>query len=331
MDRRIDPRRLPGALAACGLLVLVSCRAAPAGSAPPLSTMEEPLSLLAEPDDEAQRLELPAGAFSGVVVIDGRRSLDALLGEPEGVLVERVVENSPGAAAGLEPGDLLFELRTASGARALRWPGDWRAAELEGRSGEVWSLGLDRAGREMETELTLVARVLPAAREAAPRVREEERVGVVLRGATEVEARAVGLAPGSGAVVVGLSLDSPWRAGGLVYGDWITHVDGRALGHPEALVEFVRAAEADARLTLEVRRGAQVFTVALPLSRRARETSHVHVPLILRYEREREASTTSLLLGLVRVRRTSAAWDARLLWLISFGRGDADRLVEVKG
>jgi C-terminal processing protease CtpA/Prc len=173
--------------------------------------------------------------------------------------------------------------------------------------------------------------VAPGAREDAPRVREEQRVGVVLRGATEVEARAAGLAPGAGAVVVGLSLDSPWRAGGLVFGDLITRVDGEALAHPEALVDRVRMADEDARLALDVRRGELEFAVSLALSRRARETTHVHVPLILRYEREREASTTSVLLGLVRVRRTRAAWDARLLWLFSFGRGDADRLVEVEG
>src|SRR6187402_3709254 len=114
MDRRHDRRRLPGALAAAGALGLAlagaACRSAPPESAPPLATMEEPLALRAEPDDEAQRAELDPGAFSGVLVIDGRQSLEALLGEPEGVLVERVVENSPGAAAGLEPGDLLFEL-----------------------------------------------------------------------------------------------------------------------------------------------------------------------------------------------------------------------------
>jgi C-terminal processing protease CtpA/Prc len=129
--------------------------------------------------------------------------------------------------------------------------------------------------------------------------------------------------------VVGLSLDSPWRAGGLVFGDLVTHVDGAPVGHPEALVDRVRAAEREARLELDVRRGAQGFRVSLPVSRRARETSHVHVPLVFRYEREREASTTSALLGLFRLRRSSAAWDVRLLWFISFGRGDADRLVEV--
>jgi hypothetical protein len=47
------------------------------------------------------------------------------------------------------------------------------------------------------------------------------------------------------------------------------------------------------------------------------------------FERARGESTTSVLLGLVRVRKTKVAWDVRLLWLIHFGGGDADRLEEV--
>lgn len=333
MVRRHDPRRLPRALATLGALTLVGwgCRAAPPEQAPPLATMEEPLALFAEPDDEAARQALDPGAFSGVVVADARDSLDALLSEPEGVRVERVVENSPGAAAGLEPGDVLYELEGPRGRVELHWPSDWRGAELAGAAGETWELALDRAGRESTARLTLVARIAPAERDEVERVREEERVGVVLRGATEVEARAAGLAPGAGAVVVGLSLDSPWRAGGLVFGDLITHVDGAVVAHPAALVDRVRTADADAQLALDVRRGAETFQVALPLSRRARETTHVSVPLLFSYEREREASTTSALLGIFRLRRTRAAWDCRLLWFLSFGRGDADRLVEVDG
>jgi len=333
MVRSHDPRRLPGALAALGALTLAGagCRAAPPEQAPPLATMEEPLALFAEPDDEAERRSLDAGAFSGVYVVDARRSLDALLAEPEGVLVERVVENSPGAAAGLEPGDVLYELVGPGERVELRWPSEWRGAELAGAPGDTWELLLDRAGRESTTRLTLVERVVPAEREAVARVREAARVGVVLRGATEVEARAAGLAPGAGAVVVGLSLDSPWRAGGLVFGDLITHVDGEVVAHPEALVGRVGAVDGEARLALDVRRGGRAFRVELPVSRRARETTHVSVPLLFSYEREREASTTSAILGLFRLRRTRAAWDCRLLWLFSFGRGDADRLVEVEG
>ena len=39
---------------------------------PPLLSMEEPPALFAEPDDEAARLELPLGGWTGLHVTDGR-------------------------------------------------------------------------------------------------------------------------------------------------------------------------------------------------------------------------------------------------------------------
>ena len=55
------------------------------------------------------------------------------------------------------------------------------------------------------------ARVAPAERDEGARFREEERVGFIVRSATEVEARSAGLAPGAGVVLVGLAAGSPWR------------------------------------------------------------------------------------------------------------------------
>ena len=48
----------------------------------------------------------------------------------------------------------------------------------------------DRAGSELEARVAVQRRWAPAAREPGERVREESRTGVVLRSATEVEARA---------------------------------------------------------------------------------------------------------------------------------------------
>jgi S1-C subfamily serine protease len=296
--------------------------------------MEEPLALMAEPDDEVTRRELDAGGFTGVYVKDARQSLDAMLGTPEGVLVERLVENSPGAAAGLEPGDLLFEVEapSAQGGRrtvALAWPSEWRAVELASGEGDELLVRFDRAGRELEARLTVERRLEPAGRAPAERVREEGRTGVVLRSATEVEARAAGLGPGGGAVIVGLSLDSPWRAAGLRFEDLVRAVDGREVAHPAGLVEAIVSAPEETTLELEIVRAGERVTLDAPLSRRAHELKSVHVPLIFRYRREREASETSLLFGLFGLKRTTAAWQVRLLWLITFGGGDADKLVEV--
>ncbi|MFQ5517227.1 MAG: RNA polymerase sigma factor, partial [Acidimicrobiia bacterium] len=74
---------------------------------------------------------------------------------------------------------------------------------------------------EAEAVVQAMERLRPADRGETERFREEDRVGVVVRTATEVEARAVGLGPGGGAVVVGLSRTSPWREAGLRFGDLI--------------------------------------------------------------------------------------------------------------
>ncbi len=297
---------------------------------PALAGMEEPLALQGEPQDETSRAALPAGAFSGLYVADARASLDALLEAPEGVRVERVVENSPGDAAGLEEGDLLLSAATPDGRTVeLHWPSEWRALELAQPAGSRLALVCDRAGSERRAELVLVARLHPAERVPTVRLREEQRVGLVLRSTTEVEARALELAPGAGAVVVGLAAESPWRAAGVRFSDVILAVDGVPLAHPQQLLDRVRSAEPDARLHLALARGGQRLELDAGLSRRERETTHLTLPVLFSYERVRGASETSILLGLLRYRHTAAAWDWRILWFISFGRGDADRLEQV--
>ena len=298
---------------------------------PPLAAMEEPLELQSEPQDEAERVELPAGSFSGIYVVDARESLDALLDAPEGVRVERVVENSPGEAAGIEEGDLLLSVSAADGTTTeLHWPSEWRAVELAAPPGSSVEVVYDRAGAELRSTIALVPRVRPVERAAAVRLREEQRVGVVVRTPTEVEARAAGLAPGAGAVVVGLAAESPWRAAGVRFEDLILAVDGAGVPHPQVVLDLVRGAEPDARLRLSIARGEERLEIEAPVSEREGETSHVAIPILFSYERERGASETSILLGLLRFRKTAAAWDARILWIISFGGGDADRLEPVQ-
>jgi S1-C subfamily serine protease len=298
--------------------------------------MEEPLGLMGEPQDEAERRALDPGGFTGIYVQDARQTLDSMLEEPIGVLVERLVENSPGASAGLEPGDLLLEVDAPTpegGTRRveLHWPSQWREVELASREGDQLALLYDRAGAERDARLTVERRLAPAERSEVERVREERRTGVVLRTATEVEARAAGLGPGAGAVVVGLSHDSPWRTVGVQFEDLIAKVDGEAVDHPSELVGSILAADEDDSLALELWRKGERLELDAPLARRERELKSVHVPLIFRYERQRESSETSFLFGLFGLKRTSAAWQVRLLWFITFGGGDADRLVEVEG
>jgi C-terminal processing protease CtpA/Prc len=293
---------------------------------PPLLDLEEPLELAGEPDDEAARRALEPGSFTGIEVSDARRSLDELIGAGEGVLVAGVVENSPGDIAGVAVGDSIVEVRVAGAVRSVDFPSEWRALEMETAPGSAMTLVVDRAGVELTLELTCVPRVRPAQRSEVERFREEDKVGFVLRTATEVEARAAGLAPGAGAVVVGLSRASPWRDAGLQYGDLIVSVDGRVVAHPALVLDAVRAAEPGQKLRLRVARAGATFDVDARVAQREHEMqSHGLFP-VWSWERERERSTTSVLLGLVRYEHTPSAWRLRLLWLLSFGGGDSDRL-----
>jgi len=292
---------------------------------PPLAGMEEPLELMNEPQDESARAALPKGSFTGLVVGDSRSSLDALAGEPEGVVVTAVVENSPADAAGLEVGDLVLEARAATTV-ALHWPSEWRRIELESEPGAAIALVVDRAGAERIFRVVTVPRVHPAERVAAERFREDRRVGVVLRTATEVEARAAALGTGGGAVVVGLTRESPWRGAGVRYGDLVRAAGGSEVAHPQVLVDAIRNAPADGSLELEVVRDGALVTLRAPLSARERELKRISIPLLFSYEKQRERTSFSLLLGLVSHESTSAAWKTTLLWLIRFAGGDADRL-----
>lgn len=311
-------------------LASVACRSAPLPAEPPrLVNMAEPLELAGEPADEDQRQALPSGSFTGLYVTDARRSLDAMLGEPEGLAVERVVENSPADALGLEAGDLLLATVVAGEERELGWPSDWRAFELELEPGSTFELIFDRAGVEKSVHLASEARVRPAEREDAQRLREEDRVGIVVRAATEVEARAAGLGPGAGAVVVGLSSGSPWREAGLRFEDLILAVDGASVAHPQVLLDAIQGAARGDALELEVLRDGVSMRVSGKVSRRDPQLSHVDLPLLFSYERERGQREYSFLLGALRWRRTAASWDLRLLWLFSMGGGDSDRLQQV--
>ena len=295
---------------------------------PPLAKMEEPLELFQEPDDEQQRQSLPLGSFTGAYVGDARQSLEAMLGESEGLEIERVVENSPADLAGLRTGDILLETRVGDDpSLPLQFPSQWRQLELETPPGTELTVVYDRANVPGQATIELVRRVHPGDRERAERFREEDRVGVVVRTATEVEAREAGLGPGAGAVVVGLSRDSPWRQANIRYGDLLVSIGGREVAHPQVVLEAIRAGEG--RIEVVFVRNGERRTVESPLTRRATETREIYIPLLFSHDSERGKSSTSVLLSIFSHEKTAAAWRVRLFWIIRFGGGDADELLEI--
>ncbi len=325
--RRVFRQLVPAVLA-------LMCSACSFGSqslakdSPPLFDLEEPLDLREEPKDEPQRAALDPASFTGVTTSDARQSLDALEAEPEGVLVARIVENSPADAAGLEVGDLLLEANVDGRIIALHWPSEWRKLEVDTAPGRTIDVLLDRAGVDVKASLVTALRVHSAEREATERFREDDRVGVVVRTATEVEARAANLGPGGGAVIVGLARGSPWRKDGLVYGDLVTVVRGESCAHPEVLFEAIRTTDEDATLALDVLRAGERLRFEAHVSRRESELHEFSIPLLYSYSNDRGHRETSVLFGLYQHESTKAAWKTRVLWFITFSGGDSDRLEE---
>jgi len=293
---------------------------------PPLADMEEPLDAREEPLDETARLALPAGSFTGLVASRSSDSLDELAAESGGLTVVAVVENSPADLAGIQVGDALVEVRAGTSVVVPSWPSEWRAIELESAPGSAIEVVVDRAGVERTAKIVTIARARSAAREDVERFREEDRAGVVLRTASEVEARAAGLAPGGGAVVTGLSMRSPWRAAGVRYGDLVRTVGGETVAHPQVVLDAIRKADEDGELALGIVRDASNVDISVGVSRRESEITSFSIPFLYSYSHDRGRSETSILFGVFSYESTPAAWRMHLLWFIEFGGGDADRL-----
>ena len=130
--------------------------------------------------------------------------------------------------------------------------------------------------------------------------------------------------------MVGLAAESPWRSRGIVYGDLVRAVDGEEVADPSLLLDRIRNSPEDAELELAIVRAGSEITIRAPVSDRAHEMKRVSIPLIYSFSRERDLTTTSILLGLIRWEHTPAAWNVRLLWFIDFGGGDANRLEPVE-
>jgi C-terminal processing protease CtpA/Prc len=307
------------------------CRAELPTQADPLAQMDISRERLALPKDEDERLKLPLGVFTGIEVGDSRQTLEARLEAPEGVLVTRVVENSPAVAAGIAEGDILLEAGVNNATPApLHWPSDWYKLEQTTPLDATIHVLFDRAGRDGEADIKPVRRLAAPRRLEAATFREEAKVGVVVRNASEVEAAKAGLTRGEGCVVVGLAASSPWRKAGMVFGDIITDINGRPVPNPPALLTAINDLNKGDDVRIGVFRDDHKVTLDTSVSRRKKQTTEFKVPLLFSYENNRDIQKTSVLLGLYSHRKTAVASRVTLFWVIHYTVGDATRLEEIQ-
>ena len=312
------------------ILSSLGCSSLPT-EADPLGNMEVSRTLLAAPNDEEQREKLSLGVFTGIEIGDSRLTLEEQLEAPEGVLVKGIVENSPAAAAGLQEGDIVLDAAIDDNTpNSLHWPSDWFKLEQTTQTDSVIHVLCDRAGRDFRTTIIPVKRISLPPRLSSETFREEAKVGIIVRNASEVEAEKAGLARGEGCVVVGLAWTSPWRQAGLLFGDIIIEINDMSIKNPQELLITINSLNKNDDVKLVVFREDKKVTLNTTVSKRQSETKKINIPFIFSYNNKRGIKETSALLGLFSVRKTSVASEYRLFWLINYTVGDSNRLEEIK-
>ncbi len=313
------------------IIFLFGCTSGLPTKADPLVDMEISRAIFEMPQDEEQRKELPLGVFTGIEVGDSRLTLEEQLEAPEGVLVTGIVENSPAAAAGIQVGDIIVEAAIDENiSTILHWPSDWFKLEQAAQVDSVIHVLYDRAGRDFKTAIKPVKRISPPNRVSGNTFREESKVGIIVRNASEVEAERAGLTRGEGSVVVGLARTSPWKQAGLLYGDIILEINNIKIKNPQELLITINGLNKGDDVKIVVFRDDENTTLNTTVSKRQKETKAFSIPLIFSYGKKGGIEKTSTLFDIISVKKTQVASEYRLFWLINFTTGDSNRLEEIK-
>ena len=186
------------------------------------------------------------------------------LSDQAGILVAAVDPDGPAAAAGIEKGDLIVSID----GQEMASTGDVIAALAAAEESQV-TLAFQR-GDQLHEQVVTLDRVWgqprlglaigPVVRQMAKSAPQEAAPGL--------RAFRVDEAPGApGAVVMEVAPDSPAAGAGLQPGDWITALDGAAVGGEDgaALGELVGKHQPGDSISLEFQREGEPMTATITL------------------------------------------------------------------
>lgn len=230
---------------------------------------------------------------------DDRETLDLAPGT-RGVVVTRVADDGPAAAAGVQPGDVITHVEK----RQVRRSRDFVGAVQRYAPGERIEVRLQRDGREKRLAVTLRAR--PArqpfaweglhwrAPRALPRFVSVDGVRLGVQG-IDLDDRDLaayfGVEPGHGVLVTAVARGSGAAGAGIRGGDVILAVAGTPLTGMASLREAVHEYQDGDSVQVRLRRQQREQSVQVTLHEDEDELSsllHLHAPRALEFRDERQ-------------------------------------------
>lgn len=189
--------------------------------------------------EEMQNMIMPEGGFRvGLILSDAD--------ERTGVLVERVVPNSPAEKAGIQKGDVIQKI---DGVEVTK-PRDIRKFFRDLDDAKAISFELLRDGKPVTVTVTPEKRTRPWFRGIGSR----RHLGVQLQELDRDLAAYFKVDPNSGVLVTRVEEDSAAAKAGVRSGDVITHIDGRKIQSPEDIRDAISNLKEDQSVEITVLR-----------------------------------------------------------------------------
>jgi serine protease Do len=187
---------------------------------------------------------------------------------PQGLLVNDVVPQSPAAAAGLKPGDIIVE---ANGTPVLVTH-DISKFVINAKLGDVLHLTAMRFDKTLKFNITLVK--TPSNQELAswmegsapPKASAPEALGIWFATLTDDLRRELQLSPSvQGVAIGGIEAKSPANAIGLVPGDVVVSINRQTISDPARATNMLIGAATEGDVLILVNRhGNSQFMVLAP-------------------------------------------------------------------
>jgi serine protease Do len=204
----------------------------------------------------------------------------------EGVIVQKVVQESPAARAGFQTGDVI----TRVGKKEVRDDEELEDLLATHKAGEQLTFHVMRGGKDRDVQVTLGERPAPAAeakRESPekgpapaagpPRGRPAQLGVSVLPLRPEVRER-FGVQADKGVLVAQVSPGTPAAKAGLKAGDVIVRLDGQAVNDPPQLRAIVQQAGVNKKVDVVVQRDGEQKTLTARLAEVSAGEPQIGVP-----------------------------------------------------